>query len=146
MKIKNKKVNKDIMVIDGENATAGRLASYSAKQALLGNEIAIINAEKAVVTGREKEIKEKYLKLRQKGGSAIKGPFFPSQPERILKRMIRGMLPYKRTRGREAFKRIKCYKGLPKEFENMKKIKSGKQKSKAISLNKISIGIKQGRR
>ncbi len=33
-----------------------------------------------------------------------------------MKRTIRGMLPYKRPRGVDAMKRIRCYVGVPVEF------------------------------
>jgi len=36
------------------------------------------------------------LVMRSKGGAGLKGPFFPKTAERILKRTIRGMLPYKK--------------------------------------------------
>jgi large subunit ribosomal protein L13 len=33
-----------------------------------------------------------------------------------MKRTIRGMLPYKRPRGVDAMRRIKCYVGIPVDF------------------------------
>ncbi|PIN90301.1 50S ribosomal protein L13 [Candidatus Pacearchaeota archaeon CG10_big_fil_rev_8_21_14_0_10_35_13] len=133
-----------IIVIDAENATAGRLASYVAKQILLGKKVAVINAEKAIITGNKKDTEEKYLNLRRKGGSAMRGPFFPSNPERILKRIINGMLPKKSMRGFEAIKRVKCYNGVPREFENADKIKSGKNKatSKKITIKELGGKLK----
>ena len=44
---------KNQIVIDATNATMGRLASYVAKQALLGKQIAIVNSEKAIITGNK---------------------------------------------------------------------------------------------
>jgi large subunit ribosomal protein L13 len=38
-------------------------------------------------------------------------------PDRILKRTVRGMIPYKKTTGKEALKRLKVYIGVPPEFE-----------------------------
>ena len=132
------------LIINAENAVLGRLASYAAKQALLGKKVIIVNSEKAIVVGNEKDILRRYMEKRKRGGSSQKGPFFPSQPERILKRVIRGMLPYKKGRGRGAFKKIRCYKGLPPEFENEKMVKSGRGK-KGITLEKISKMLKGGR-
>ena len=130
------------IVIDAENAASGRLASFVAKKLLQGETVAIVNSEKAVITGSRKNIQEKYLRLRKIGGSAVKGPFFPSSSEKILKRMIRGMLPYKKSRGSQALKRVKCYNGIPKEFESAKKIKSGKSKAKATTLKELSRKLK----
>lgn len=130
-------------MIDATDATLGRLASFAAKQALLGQEIVIVNSEKAVIIGNNKDIIVKYVQKRQRGGSAQKGPNFPSLPEFILKRTIRGMLDYKRGRGHDAFKRIKCYRGLPDEFKNANKIVSGKKKQRGfIRLENLAGHLK----
>lgn len=131
------------MIIDSTNATAGRLASFVAKKALQGDEIFVVNCEKAIITGNKKKTIEKYKKLRDKGGDAQKGPYFPRTSEKILKRMIRGMLPnYRNGRGREAFKRIKCYLGVPKEFADKKTVKTKKPKKEPyIELKEISERI-----
>jgi len=138
------KTGKEQIIINAENAVLGRLASYTAKQALLGKEIIIVNSEKVIILGKEKDILGKYMKIKEKGGSGLKGPFFHTQSEKILKRTIRNMLPYKQGRGRQAFKRIKTYKGLPEEFKDEKMIKSGKGK-KGISLERIS-NLMRGRK
>jgi large subunit ribosomal protein L13 len=116
-------------VIDGKNATLGRLASFAAKEALKGEEIAVVNCEEIIITGSKKNIEENFRKKAGRYGSSQKGPTHHKTSEKIVKRTIRGMVPnYREGRGREAFKRIKCYKGLPKEFENEKMIKAGKEK------------------
>jgi len=110
------------MIIDASDSIIGRLATYIAKQALLGNKIDVVNSEKAVITGTKKEVIAKYKRKRTMGETKT-GPFFPKQPDRILKRIIRGMLPYKQEKGRKAFKNIKCFKGIPKAFEGKETIK-----------------------
>src|SRR5436190_2099528 len=125
---------RNIVVIDAENAVAGRLASYVAKQLLLGKEIAVVNAEKAIIIGNEKDITKKYISMRRKGGSAMKGPLFPSNPERILKRIIKCMLPIKRGRGVDALRRVKCYNAIPEEFKDSKKVHSSRDVLPAKSM------------
>jgi large subunit ribosomal protein L13 len=98
------------MIIDGKDAVLGRLASTTAKKLLKGEEIVIINAEKVIVTGRPNDIKQEYLKKRQIG-SPQHGPFFPREPQKIVRRTIRGMLPYKTPKGRVAFKKLRVYVG-----------------------------------
>ena len=116
-------------IIDGTNAVMGRLASYVAKQALRGEEIAIVNCEKVIITGNIKDIGKRYEEKRSKIGSGQKGPKVSRKPELIVKRAIRGMLPnHRKGRGKQALKRIKCYIGMPKEFEGKKKIVGGKEK------------------
>jgi large subunit ribosomal protein L13 len=116
-------------IIDGKEAILGRLASYVAKEALKGEEIVILNCEEVVISGNKKSIKAEFQEKRSRVGHSQKGPKLSKTSERMVKRTIRGMLPEHRFgRGRQAFKRIKCYKGVPKEFEKEKKIKAGKEK------------------
>ena len=131
------------IIIDATNATLGRLASYAAKQSLQGNKIIIINSERAIVTGRKKATVEHYQERKQRGGSSQKGPFFPKLPEKIVKRAIRGMLPdFRRGKGKEAFKRIICYKGTPEEYKEEKIIKAGKEKHATyMNIEQISKKI-----
>ncbi len=103
-------------IIDATNAVLGRLAAVVAKRLLLGERIEIVNAEKAVVIGNKDDILARYLAKKQRG-DRYKGPFFPKMPHLIVKRTIRGMLPWKKARGKEAFKRLKVHIGVPKELE-----------------------------
>jgi len=109
-----------MIVIDASNLIVGRLGTYVAKEALLGNDVVIVNSEKAVVTGKKINVFEDYLNKIHRG--TFKGPLFPKQPDRILRRIIRGMLPHKKPRGRDAFKKIMCYVGIPEEFKDKKAI------------------------
>lgn len=116
-------------IIDGKGAVMGRLASYAAKEALKGEEIAILNCDQVIITGNKLMNKERFLRKRGRVGYSQRGPKHSESSEKIVKRAIRGMVPqYREGRGREAFKRIKCYKGVPKEFEDKKKIIAGKEK------------------
>ncbi len=107
-------------IVDGKNAVLGRLASMTAKHLLKGEEVHIINAEKVIMTGDPKSIKQKYLERRQRG-SPQHGPFFPTHPDGIVKRAIRGMLPYKTPKGRVALKKLRVYVGIPEQFTNKDK-------------------------
>ena len=132
-------MNEEI-IIDGDNAVLGRLSSFVAKKALQGNKIVIVNSEKVIILGTRTSILAKFQDLRAKGGSSLHGPFYPSSPERILKRTIRGMVP-KRPRGMEIFKTIMCYNGVPEEYKDKKMIKSKRGKS-GMSLKEISKLLK----
>ncbi len=107
-----------VTVIDATGAVLGRLASIVAKRLLNGEEIAIVNSEKAIIVGDKDSIKERYKEKREIGSSR-KGPYFPRRADRIVKRTVRGMLPYQQPKGREALKRLKCYIGVPKELEGV---------------------------
>jgi large subunit ribosomal protein L13 len=103
-------------IIDAENAILGRLASVVAKRLLKGERIAVINTEKAIITGDKRRIKEEWLQKIQRGDPK-KGPFYPRRPDLIFRRVVRGMLPWKTSRGRNAFRRLRAYIGTPRWVE-----------------------------
>ncbi len=107
-----------ITVIDAENLLLGRLSSIVATRALAGEEIAIINAEKAIVSGNRAMVLNEYY-TKHVRGSVEGGPFYPRRPEHLVKRTIRGMLPYKTRPGAAAFHRIKAYVGVPYELRDV---------------------------
>lgn len=110
-----------MIVIDGKDLIVGRVATFAAKKALLGETIRIVNCEQMLVTG-SKPFLTKESHRRRVQGTWSKGPFYFRMPDRYVKRIIRGMLPYKTARGAEAYSRILCYVGLPDEFKNEKLI------------------------
>jgi large subunit ribosomal protein L13 len=108
---------KSVKVINAEGLILGRMASIIAKRLLMGEEIVIVNAEKAVISGR-KESKVKEAKEFLEVGYPKAGPFHYKRPDRIVRRTVRGMLPYKQPKGKQAYKRLKVFIGRPDEFKN----------------------------
>ncbi|MBI2545656.1 50S ribosomal protein L13 [Candidatus Woesearchaeota archaeon] len=104
------------MIIDAKQTVLGRLAAVAAKQALLGNPVEIVNCEQAIISGRRENVFAKYKRKRKLGGP-FQGPFIPRNPDMFVKRVIRGMLPYKQYKGRKAFERIRCYAGIPAKLQ-----------------------------
>lgn len=102
-------------VIDANNLILGRMASIVAKKLLNGEEIRIINAEKAIISGRKDATFERYRRYVDRGSREF-GPHFPRRPDQIVVRTIRGMIPHKKMTGREAYKRLKVYIGVPQEL------------------------------
>ncbi len=128
-----------MLIIDATDTIMGRLASYCAKLALRGEEIIIVNAEKAVISGSKEFVFKKYLERRHRKSIVNPrrfGPKFPRTPQGILRRAIRGMLPYKQDKGKRAFKRIKVYVGVPKEFEGKEFIKLEKAHVSKLKIPK----------
>jgi len=105
-----------VSIIDAEGAILGRMCTNVAKRLLGGEQIAIVNSEKAIITGKKSAIKKRY-KQKRDVGTYRKGPFFPRMPDRLVKRSVRGMIPYQTPHGRTSYKKLKCYIGVPKEFE-----------------------------
>lgn len=135
-----------VTIIDADGLLLGRLASNVAKRSLQGEEFAIVNAEKAIVSGRRAMVVANYYHKRMRG-STEGGPFFPRRPDHILKRTIRGMLPYKRQRGAEAFRNVKVYVGVPfefkgKEFETIEKAGIDRLSSpRFVTLGEVSTKL-----
>ncbi len=102
-------------VIDASGLVLGRAASLIAQRLLKGEHVVVVNAEKAVVVGGRESILANYRESRARG-SVRKGPFYPRRPDRIFRRTVRGMLPYRHDRGRDAFHRVMAYVGVPGEF------------------------------
>lgn len=129
------------MIINAEGLILGKFANLAAKKALMGEEVIIINCDMAVVSGSYEWVNRHYKRRRDMG--TYKGPIISRLSERMVKRAIRGMLPYKQERGREALGRIRCFRRVPPEFEGKEYIKIEKadsarlMKSGYVSLNDI---------
>ena len=129
-----------MIIIDANNRILGRIATFIAKKALLGEAISVINCEKALMTGNRKMILMRY-KQKNQMGKPMKGPFFTKRADRFVRRTIRGMLPYKQEKGRNAFRSIKCYIGVPEEFKDKKTEAVGEADIvKVPNLKYITIG------
>ena len=99
------------VVVDARDCIMGRVASQVAERALDGERVAVVNAERAVITGSEEDVMSVYRQRDAVGSD--RGPNYPKRPDRIFKRSVRGMVPYKQTRGREALERVRVYVGDP---------------------------------
>ena len=133
-----------VKVIDAEGAILGRMCTIIAKRLLEDENIAVVNSQKAIISGKKSAIKTRYRKKRDIG-TYRKGPFFPRMPDRMVKRTVRGMIPYQTPHGRAAFKKLKCYIGIPKEFEGMDFEKIGfadKQPVEYITVGELSKALR----
>lgn len=111
-------------IYDAENQILGRMCTFVAKDLLKGEDVVIVNAEKAVLSGNPHWKKEHYSH-KIKRGDPKKGPFFPKYPDDILRRTVRGMLPWHQAKGRNAFKKLRVFTSVPDEYKNKgEKIKS----------------------
>lgn len=105
-------------VIDATDLVLGRLAGQVAPRLLDGEEIHVVNAEAAIVSGRRRQVVDRYKSKREKGTPRT-GPKYPRAPDQILKRTVRGMLPDQQPRGRDALKRLKVYISTPGELSDV---------------------------
>lgn len=111
-----------MFVVDGSNNILGRLGSQIAKLVLNGEEIHLINADKIVISGTPLVTIEKYTQRRRikHKGKPEKSPNWPKVPSMLVRRSIRGMLPWKSLRGRTAFKKLRVYTGNPENLQSSK--------------------------
>ena len=128
-------------VIDGTNLILGRLASNVAKMLLKGEEVHIINAEKIRLIGNSKSIVDRYLQKRrlQNKGTPEKSPHYSIVPHLFVKRVIRGMVPWKKATGKNAIKRLRVYSGNPKDLKNFVSIEEirADERKKSITVYEV---------
>lgn len=123
-------------VVDARDCILGRVASLVAERALEGERVAVVNAEEAIITGGKDDVMGVYEKRAELGSD--KGPYYPKRPDRIMKRSIRGMLPYKRPRGREAFERVRVYVGNP--FDADPEVLEGTSLDRLSNIKFVQLG------
>ncbi|HMK54537.1 MAG TPA: 50S ribosomal protein L13 [Methanobacteriaceae archaeon] len=133
------------MIIDGEGLVLGRLASTVSKKLLAGEEIIVLNAEKIIISGSKEWAYQKYKQRIDRASISNPrrmGPKYPRRPDDIFRRTVRGMLPYKQAKGRDAFKSLKVYMGVPHEFkgEELTKLDEAVPRNitKSVELGKVS--------
>ena len=112
-----------MIVIDASGHILGRLSTNVAKRILNGEDVIVVNAEKAIISGKQKMIKERFQKRLQTRtlGSQKKAPKHPRTPENYLRRAVRGMLPWKAPKGKRAYRRLKVYVGVPDNLKDAPK-------------------------
>lgn len=113
----SKKQSARVGLINADGLILGRMCSKVAKRLLNGEELVILNAEKAILSGKRKskiaEAKE-FLEV----GAPMRGPFHYRRPDRIMRKTVRGMLPFSQPKGKNAYRRLKVFMGVPKEFKD----------------------------
>ena len=110
------------IIIDATGGVVGRIASFTAKKVLLGNKVIIVNCNEAIVTGPKKAVLEIYTLKRTYGGTSQKGPYYSRTPDRMLRKAVRGMLPWPKGRAREVYKNVICHPRVPEEYASKEKL------------------------
>jgi large subunit ribosomal protein L13 len=133
------RISKQATIIDAEGLILGRMGTYIAKRLLNGEEIVIVNAEKAVLSGKKggklADAKE-FLGV----GAPMRGPFHYRRPDRIVRKSVRGMLPYKRPKGRQAYKRLRVYMGMPDDLKDKKTETLSNAQAKKLVCPYLTVG------
>jgi large subunit ribosomal protein L13 len=102
--------------------------------------IDIVNCENMVITGSKKNVIDKF-KRKKSMGVPSKGPFQPRRPDMFIRKIVRGMLPYKQPKGRDAFKRIMCHIGVPEDMKEKAKTVKEASSDKVPNLKFVKVGV-----
>jgi large subunit ribosomal protein L13 len=130
------------IVVDAEGAILGRLASYVSKALQEGYRVYVVNAEKAVVSGNPKMVKDSYriwLELKTLRNPQKMSPKRPRSPISIVKRAVKGMLPKDNWKGMQSMRRLKVYIGVPRELERKAKLKLRDTDSSRLGRKFITV-------
>jgi len=130
------------IVVDASNLIMGRLASYAAKNALRGNTVVVLNAEKAVISGRKSNIVEEAMRRLNTRTLANQttAPVHQRRPDLYFRRVVRGMLPWKKAKGKAAFHRVLVYVGVPEEYSKTQLAKVPDADASRLSTSYITLG------
>lgn len=133
-----------MVVIDAQEAIIGRLGARVAKLLLSGQQVELVNADKAVMVGSLSAARGKYLSRRSQKNkrNPDESPHWPRVPHLLLRRMIRGMLPWSSKRGRDAYRRLRVRSGAI-EGAKMQKIAeaSGSGKHGTFTLSELCLEL-----
>ncbi len=130
------------VLIDASNHILGRVASVVAKQALNGRKVVVLNAEKAVIAGQRSQAIASAMHRLTRGthGSQERAPIHPRRPDTYFRRVIRGMLPWKKPRGKAAFRNVKVFIGIPEEYSGKSLQKLPEADASKLRCRRITVG------
>jgi large subunit ribosomal protein L13 len=136
------------VVVDATSCIAGRMCSHVSKLLLQGKRVAIVNAEKAMLSGNRYKTIDSYKEHLGINSvtNPVHGPFHPRRPDTILSKMVRGMVPKRKSSGIGAFKHLRVYIGVPEgmkgaKMESFEDSKITKPESYYISIAEVSKQI-----
>ena len=132
-------IKPSVTFVNAEGLIVGRMCSKVAKRLLNGEEVIILNAEKAVFSGKRKsKVAEAHVFLEV--GAPMRGPFHYRRPDRFLRKTVRGMVPFKQPKGKSAYKRLKVFMGIPLEFKDKQMITFAEASSADLKGPHFTLG------
>ena len=132
-------VNKAATVIDAEGLILGRMASGVAKKLLEGEQVVIVNAEKAVLSGRKKSRVREAKEFLEVGGVG-RGPFHYRRPDRIVRKSVKGMLPVRQSKGLQAYRRLRVFIGVPDNLRDRELATLADAQAKKLTCPYFTVG------
>ena len=126
-------------VIDANGLILGRMASVVAKRLLAGETIDLVNAQNIVISGNKVNLVKEWKEFLKVGGFG-KGPVHHRRPHEIVRRTVRGMLPYRIPKGAAAYKRLHVHIGVPEELEKAEKQSLPDCHSSKLNHRSVTVG------
>lgn len=126
-------------VIDADGLVLGRMASVVAKRLLAGETIVLVNAQNVVISGNKVNLVKEWKEFIKVGGFG-KGPVHHRRPHDIVRRTVRGMLPYRIPKGDAAYKRLHVHIGVPDELEKAEKVSLPECHSNKLNHRFVTVG------
>lgn len=110
------------LYLDASGQIAGRFCSIVARELLSGKRVIVLNAEKAVLSGRRSTVFRLWQEKLEISSrvNPIYGPIHPRRPDNIIRRMVRGMVPKTKSKGDAAMHRLRVYMGVPEKYAGVK--------------------------
>ncbi|MGC8569004.1 MAG: 50S ribosomal protein L13 [Nitrososphaeria archaeon] len=135
-------MSSEVVYIDGSGTVMGRLASAIAKMLLQGKKVYVFNAEKILISGNRRSVIEEWKQKLEITSivNPVHTPRHYRRPDRIFRRVVRGMLPFRKPKGRAAFKNLIVYHGLPEEFKNVSLYKPEEAIARGFPTDYIMLG------
>ena len=128
-------------VYDAKDKILGRFASAVARELIAGKSIAVINADRAVLIGDKRVITKRYftrLNFQEKQNPEH-SPYWSRRSDMLVKRAIRGMLPYEKATGRSAYRRLLVFTGVPEQLAKSKPIEIKEKDLNTIYMPHMTI-------
>lgn len=127
------------IIINAEGLILGRMSSLIAKRLLEGQNIMVVNAEKAIISGKRIS-KVTEAKTFLEVGHLRWGPIHYRRPDRIARKTVRGMLPYRQPKGKQAYKRLKVFMGVPDELKSQQMETLPKAQATKLTCPSFTLG------
>jgi len=132
-------MNQAANVINADGLILGRMASRIAKRLLEGEQVVVVNAEKAVLSGRRRSKVSEAKEFLDVGG-VNRGPFHYRRPDRIVRKAVKGMLPIRQPKGIQAYRRLQVFIGVPDNVKDQKMETLADAQAKKLTCSYFTVG------
>ncbi len=68
-----------------------------------------------------------------------KAPKHPRRPDNYVRRVVRGMLPWKKSRGKDAFRRVRVFMGTPADYQGKPMVKINDANASRLRVPYVSV-------